>query len=99
MRNTLSGAIKFLRVKNYVLELFAYYYHRKILFTDFSSKSHFQFFPAKDSAPKEKIPYICGLRARIKYAPLSEHLIHSDRDTDIGYLFFWDASISPAENQ
>ena len=50
----------------------------------------------KDSTQKETIAYICGLRTRIECEPFSEHLTHSDRVTNIGYRFFWGASILPA---
>ena len=43
---------------------------------------------AKVSFQKGKIPYICGLRARIECEPFSEHSTHSDRVTNIGYLLF-----------
>ena len=46
----------------------------------------------KNSSPREKIAYICGLRARIECEPLSEHSTRSDRVTDIGYLLSWGAS-------
>ena len=49
---------------------------------------------AKDSTAKESIAYICGLRARIEYEPLSEYSTRSDRVTNIGLLLslgavFW----------
>ena len=44
--------------------------------------------PAKDSTLKKKRTYICGLRARIEYEPLSEYSTHSDRVTNIGSLLF-----------
>ena len=52
----------------------------------------------KHSSRKEKIPYICGLRARIECEPFSEHSTRSDRVTDIGYLLFSGASTFPAAN-
>ena len=36
------------------------------------------------SSEREKLSYICGLRARIKCEPVSEHLTRSDRVTNIG---------------
>ena len=48
------------------------------------------------STQREKIPYICGLRARIECEPLSEHSTHSDRVTNIGYLLSLGASPLPA---
>ena len=44
--------------------------------------------PAKDSTLKKKRTYICGLRARIEYEPLSEYSTRSDRVTNIGSLLF-----------
>ena len=41
---------------------------------------------AKDSSQREKPSYICGLRARIEWEPVSEHSTRSDRVTNIGYL-------------
>ncbi len=49
--------------------------------------------PAKNSSPREKKPYICGLRARIECEPLSEHSTHSDRVTNIGLFLSWGASL------
>ena len=46
-----------------------------------------------DSAQREKIPYICGLRARIECEPWGEHSTRSDRVTDIGYLLSLSASV------
>ena len=54
---------------------------------------------AKDSTQREKISYICGLRARIECEPFSEHSTHSDRVTDIGYLLSLGASPLPTANQ
>ena len=54
---------------------------------------------AKDSTPREKISYICGLRARIECEHGSEHSTHSDRVTNIGYCLFRGASTLPAANQ
>ena len=54
---------------------------------------------AKDSTPREKISYICGLRARIECEPFSEHSTRRDRVKNIGYLLSWCASILPAANQ
>ena len=51
--------------------------------------------PAKDSTLKNKKTYICGLRARIEYEPLSEYSTHSDRVTNIGYLLSWGVSALP----
>ena len=45
-----------------------------------------------NSSQREKIPYICDLRARIGCEPLSEHPTHSDRVTNIGYLLSLGAS-------
>ena len=53
---------------------------------------------AKDSFPREKVPYICGLRTRIECEPVSEHSTHSDRVTNIGYLLSLGASTLPAAN-
>ena len=47
---------------------------------------------AKDSTPREKISYICGLRARIECEPISEHSTRRDRVTNIGYRLFGGAS-------
>ena len=52
---------------------------------------------AKDSSQKKKIPYICGLRARIECEPFSEHSTHSDRVTNIGYLLSLGASPLPGQ--
>ncbi len=52
------------------------------------------FSPAtKVSSPREPIPYICGLRARIECEPLSEHSTRSDRVTNIGYRLSWGAYV------
>ena len=48
---------------------------------------------AKVSSQREKIPYICGLRARIECEPLSEHSTRSDRVTNIGYKLSLEASV------
>ena len=47
---------------------------------------------AKDSAQREKIPYICGLRARIECEPEGEHSTRSDRVTNIGVFLALRAS-------
>ncbi len=47
---------------------------------------------AKVSTQRKKLPYICGLRARIECEPLSEHSTHSDRVTNIGELLSLGAS-------
>ena len=60
--------------------------------TNFPTVTSVQLPAAKDSSPKEKIPYICGLRARIECEPFSEHSTRSDRVTNIGYLLFGGAS-------
>ena len=52
----------------------------------------------KNSSHREKIPYICGLRARIEYEPFSEYSTRSDRVTNIGYLLPVGASVLPAAN-
>ena len=51
--------------------------------------------PAKDSSQREKIAYICGLRARIECEPGGEHSTRSDRVTNIGYLLSLGASLLP----
>ena len=53
----------------------------------------------KHSTRREKITYICGLRARIECEHGSEHSNHSDRVTNIGYCLFRGASTLPAANQ
>ena len=53
----------------------------------------------KNSSPREKRAYICGLRARIECEPVSEHSTRSDRVTDIGSLLSWGASPLPAATQ
>ncbi len=53
----------------------------------------------ENSTPREKMPYICGLRARIECEPLSEHSTHSDRVTNIGHLLSGGASVLPAATQ
>ena len=54
------------------------------------------FAPAtKVSSQRGKAPYICGLRARIEYEPLSEYSTRSDRVTDIGCLSSLGASPLP----
>ncbi len=50
---------------------------------------------AKVSFQRGKAPYICSLRARIEYEPLSEYSTRSDRVTDIGCLSSWGASPLP----
>ena len=50
---------------------------------------------AKDSSQRKKIPYICGLRARIECEPGGEHSTRSDRVTNIGYLLSLGASALP----
>ena len=68
--------------------------------TQISPKINSNFSPtATDSSQRKKIPYICGLRARIECEPLSEHSTHSDRITNIGYLFALGASVLPAATQ
>ena len=47
----------------------------------------------KNSSQREKISYICGLRARIECEPVSEHSTRSDRVTNIGYLLPLGASV------
>ena len=55
--------------------------------TQISPKINSDFPPtATVSTQSKKIPYICGLRARIEYEPLSEYSTHSDRVTNIGSL-------------
>ena len=56
------------------------------------------FIPAKDSSYREKVPYICGLRARIGCEPVSEHSTRSDRVTNIGYLLSVGASVLSTTN-
>ena len=48
--------------------------------------------PATVSSQRKKISHICGLRARIECEPLGEHSTHSDRVTNMGYLFSLGAS-------
>ncbi len=50
----------------------------------------------KNSFPREPIPYICGLRARIECEHRGEHSTRSDRVTNIGYWLSWEASPLPA---
>ena len=52
-----------------------------------------------ESIKDRKIPYICGLRARIECEPLSEHSTRSDRVTNIGLLLSLGAFTLPAANQ
>ena len=47
----------------------------------------------KNSSHREKIFYICGLRARIECEPFSEHSTRSDRVTNIGYFLPVGASV------
>ena len=53
----------------------------------------------KHSSQREKISYICGLRARIECEPVSEYSTRSDRVTNIGYLLSFGASPLPTANQ
>ena len=50
--------------------------------------------PATISPEREKVSYICGLRARIECEPVGEHSTRSDRVTNIGYLLSFGASAS-----
>ena len=57
---------------------------------------HSDFTPvSKNSSPRKKTPYICGLRARIECEREGEHSTHSDRVTNIGYLLSLEASALP----
>ena len=49
----------------------------------------------KNSSHREKISYICGLRARIECEPGGKHSPRSDRVTNIGYLLPAGASVLP----
>ena len=68
--------------------------------TQISPKINSDFPPtATVSTQSKKIPYICGLRAKIECEHGSEHSTHSDRVTNIGYLLSLGASFLPVATQ